>query len=75
MDPKATKYIFSDLSEEVINTFVTTFGGKPRSALMPIEWYEGTTIEKKTTVFEMLTQKEHRSQHAPHMFGCVLSVL
>ena len=74
-DPKATKYIFSELSEEVINTVVTTFGGKPRFALMPIEWYEGTAIEKKTTVFEMFTQKEHRSQYAPHMFGFVLSAL
>ena len=73
--PKATKYIFSELSEEVINTVVTTSGGKPRLALMPIEWYEGTTIDKKTTVFEMFTRKAHRSQYAPHMFGFVLSVL
>ena len=74
-DNKATKYIFSELYEEVINTVVTTFGGKPRFALMPFEWYEGTPVEKKTTVVEMFTQKEHTSQYAPHMFGFVLSVL
>jgi hypothetical protein len=50
---------------------VDTFGGKPRFALKKISWYEGRDIENKLTVHEMFTQKEHRAQYAPRMFGFV----
>ena len=74
-DPKSTKYVFAQLDKDGVFNLVDTFGGKPRFALMTVGWNEGTGVDRKPTIYELFTQKEHRARFAPQMFGFVLSTL
>ena len=73
--PKWTKYVFAQLDKDGVFNVVDTFGGKPRFALMTVEWYEETEVDRKPTIYELFTQKEHRARCARNNFGFVLSTL
>ena len=72
-DIEHTRVLFREFDKSAAAELVEQFGRLPRFAVMGVPRYNGTALQEKPWRLSAFIKKDHKIQHAPFLFSCILA--